>query len=98
MRRREFTAWPVAASAQQPALPVIGYLSGATFEAMHDWLTAFKQSLAESGFTEGRRREFVALAGGAAVMWPLATRAQQPDRVRRIGVLMAFDDPGFPVS
>jgi putative ABC transport system substrate-binding protein len=33
---------------------VIGYLSGATFEAMHDWLTAFKQSLAETGFTEGR--------------------------------------------
>jgi putative ABC transport system substrate-binding protein len=33
---------------------VIGYLSGATFETMHDWLTAFKQSLAEMGFTEGR--------------------------------------------
>jgi hypothetical protein len=61
MRRREFiaalgsaAAWPVAARAQQPVLPVIGYLSGATFEAMYDWLTAFKQSLAETGFTEGR--------------------------------------------
>src|SRR5215471_18491798 len=62
IRRREFlaalgggaAAWPLMAHAQQPAMPVIGFLGGTSPEVYVDRLRAFRQGLKEAGYVEGQ--------------------------------------------
>jgi putative tryptophan/tyrosine transport system substrate-binding protein len=62
VKRREFitvlggaaVAWPLAASAQQPALPIVSFVEGRSAEATVRQAAAFRKALNEAGYVEGQ--------------------------------------------
>ena len=103
MRRREFIAllggsatWPIGARAQQPAVPTIGFLNGASPEGYAPYATAFRQGLREADFVDGHN---VAIeyrwAEGRYERLP----AQAADLVRRqVSVIAATSTPASLVA
>jgi putative tryptophan/tyrosine transport system substrate-binding protein len=100
LKRREFitvlggaAAWPLAVRAQQPGVPVVGFLRGGTPAGGANLLAAFRKGLSEAGFVEGRNLAI-------EFRWGLDSRERRAeaaaDMVRRkVDVIVA---PGFSVA
>jgi putative ABC transport system substrate-binding protein len=85
MMRREFctllggaAAWPVAGRAQQKAMPVVGYLSSTSPASTAPYLSAFREGLAATGYTEGKKMRQSSTVGPREGMigcpaWPLTS-------------------------
>jgi putative ABC transport system substrate-binding protein len=88
--------WPVVARAQQPAMPVIGFLNGAAQEQVAGFVAAFVEGLKESGYVEGQN---VLLE----YRWANGAYERLPEMAaelvgRRVAIIAAFDTPTVRVA
>ena len=89
-------AWPLAARAQQPAMPVVGFLNAGMPDEYSDYLAAFREGLKESGYVEG---ENVAIEYRSAENEPDRLPVLVADLVRRrVNVIVAFSAPASVVA
>jgi hypothetical protein len=89
MKRREFisllgsavAAWPLAARAQEAAMPVIGYLNLELPETDASWLTSLRRGLVETGYVESRNFviEYRFTGNQAAAEWASSTASFAPE-------------------
>src|SRR5215831_21176260 len=103
MRRREFIAflcgaaatWPLAARAQQPKIPVVGFLNGGSPDGYKVYVTGFLHGLSESGYVDGKNVtvDYQWARGQYDRLQVMAA-----DLVRRKVAVIAANTPAAPVA